>query len=204
MNALRSVIPAAARVVIRVARRLRAGSQPENKEDLRHRYFSTATQYYASGRAAYFAQAIPTAGNILHHAVEMYLKGYLVQTHDEGQRRRLGHNLRKIWRRCKQKTNDAALGEFDPIIRDLDAFEELRYPEKILGWAVHFELTRAPGGITGTAAQKVPRFQLALNEVDGLVAAMFQHANLNPQAFAMTIGAEGRNALTRHNPSGIW
>jgi len=67
----------------------RKKAAPENEEDLRGRYFDAATHYYVAARFAYFARAIPTAGNLFHHAIEMYLKGCLVQTHDEGRRRRL-------------------------------------------------------------------------------------------------------------------
>jgi hypothetical protein len=78
-----------ARAAVRIGRRLRILPRAaEDKEDLRYRYFSTAIDYYVAGRSAYFAHAIPTAGNILHHAVEMYLTGYLVRTHDESERRR--------------------------------------------------------------------------------------------------------------------
>ena len=43
-------------------------------------FFSSATQYYVSGRYAVFAGLTPVVGNLLHHAVEMYLKGALSKT----------------------------------------------------------------------------------------------------------------------------
>jgi hypothetical protein len=44
------------------------------------RFFSPATQYYVSARYDVFAGLNPVAGNLLHHAVEMCLKGALSKT----------------------------------------------------------------------------------------------------------------------------
>ena len=38
-------------------------------------YFRFGTQYYVAGRYAALVWLIPVAGNLLHHAIEMYLKG---------------------------------------------------------------------------------------------------------------------------------
>jgi len=40
-----------------------------------HLLIRSAIDYYAVGRYAVFAGLNPTAGNLLHHAVEMCLKG---------------------------------------------------------------------------------------------------------------------------------
>jgi hypothetical protein len=53
------------------ARRLEAASRL---------FFSTGTQYYVSGRYAVTAGLSPVAGNLLHHAVEMSLKGGLARS----------------------------------------------------------------------------------------------------------------------------
>jgi hypothetical protein len=176
----------------------------ENTEDLRGRYFDTGTHYYVAGRFAYFARAIPTAGNLLHHAIEMYLKGCLVQTHDETQRRRLRHNLRRIWRRLKRQVGDNSLSRFDATIADLSPFEDLRYPEKVGGRLIHFELVRTPTEASGSGLKKTRQFQLFLNEIDELVAVLFQRASLNPKYFAANLSASARAVLTKDNPTGIW
>jgi hypothetical protein len=38
-------------------------------------FFSSASQYYVAGRFAVFVALNPVAANLMHHAVEMYLKG---------------------------------------------------------------------------------------------------------------------------------
>ena len=40
-------------------------------------FFRTAGQYYVAGRYAAFAGFIPVTGNLLHHAIELFLKGGL-------------------------------------------------------------------------------------------------------------------------------
>jgi hypothetical protein len=49
----------------------------EDKDALLEEYFSAAIQYHISARFAAIAGFIPVSGNLAHHAVEMYLKGYL-------------------------------------------------------------------------------------------------------------------------------
>ena len=44
-----------------------------------HLLIRSAIDYYAVGRYAVFAGLNPTAGNLLHHAVEMCLKGALAK-----------------------------------------------------------------------------------------------------------------------------
>jgi hypothetical protein len=176
----------------------------ENKEDLRGHYFDTATQYYVSARYAYFAHAIPTAGNLFHHAIEMYLKGCLVGTHNEAERRRLGHNLDRIWRRLKRQIGEQSLSRFDATIADLNAFEDLRYPEKVRGRPIHFELVRPPTETSGSRLKTTGQFQLFLNEIDHLVSVLFHQATLNPKFFTVSLSASGRALLTKDNPTGIW
>src|SRR2546421_12648481 len=104
----------------------------------------------------------------------MSLKGCLVGTHNEAQRRRLGHNLHRIWRRFKQQAGNKTLSQFDATIADLNPFEDLRYPEKVRGWAIHFELMRQPTATIGSVPRNTRQFLLYLNEIDELVAALFR------------------------------
>jgi hypothetical protein len=57
----------------------------------------------------------------------MYLKGALCRTHDEFQRRQLGHRLKKIWKRFKAENPDLALNKFDQCVSELDKYERIRY-----------------------------------------------------------------------------
>src|SRR5437660_8905189 len=114
---------------LRIRKRNRNTSEDEGI--LFQEYFSAAIQYHVSARFAAIAGLIPVSGNLAHHAVEMYLKGYLCTKLTEKERRRLGHNLRKIWRKVKQHIGDSTLDKFDDTISAIDKFERIRYPEEI-------------------------------------------------------------------------
>ena len=181
--------------------------QSTDSETVQTEYFTIATQYYVAGRYAYFAGLVPTAGNLFHHAIEMYLKGYLAQHMNELKRRSLGHSLKRCWRAFKRKFGDQSLNQHDKAIKILDSFESIRYPEKFAreGGEVHFSLTTPDPPSTGMyAAPASRRYDLVLNEIDLLVATIFQKANLNPKFFGNRLNINAQSFLTKENPSGIW
>ncbi len=174
---------------------------PENKERLLKEYFTTATHYYVSARYAHFGSMIPTAGNLFHHAIEMYLKGHLSLKLNERERKKLRHSLWQIWRRFKRDVGDPTLDKFDSIIKALDKFEDIRYPEKLLrlGANINFGLARLPPGPSTTGGRQ-PLYELYVQEIDELVAILFQKTGVNP-AFYLTMLSEDRNAyLKKDNP----
>jgi hypothetical protein len=151
----------------------------------REHFFSTACDYYIAGRFAAFAGLNPVVGNLLHHAIEMYLKGALAKTKslrelDKG----FKHNLPKLWEAFKRQTNDAALKRFDSTISDLHQYEDIRYPDSILakGMAATVEIVRSaiPNEYKGPA---VPEYRVCVQEIDELVEAVFSAASFNPQYF---------------------
>jgi hypothetical protein len=65
-------------------------------------FFKTAGQYYVGGRFAAFAGFIPITGNLLHHAVEMFLKGGLSKNGSSlVDLKKMNHNLPNIWAKFK-------------------------------------------------------------------------------------------------------
>jgi HEPN domain-containing protein len=113
-------------------RRQRTGTTPENKDALLQEYLKAGIDYHTSARFAAFAGFMPLSGNLAHHSVEMYLKGYLCRKLSERERRNLGHRLRKIWKRFKEEVGDSSLARFDTTISAIDKFERIRYPEEII------------------------------------------------------------------------
>lgn len=173
-----------------------------NKQDLQTHYFSIATQYYVSGRFAASAGLLPVGGNLFHHSVEMYLKGYLCVRVTRSQLKRLGHNLPEIWRKFKQEISDLSLDQFDQTISGLDKFETIRYPEKIaiqgMEAIISFDrptLTGAPGRPTCLE----PRYEIVVDEIDRLVKVIFEKSNLNPPFFTGGLNKDAATYLTRSN-----
>ena len=95
--------------------------------------FQTGMQYYIAGRAAARGRLIPVAGNLLHHGVEMLLKGELSKTLPlEEIKKQYGHLLVKTWSTFKAMHSGQDLSGFDQLIVDLDHFEKIRYPDEYL------------------------------------------------------------------------
>ena len=178
-------------LLVRWLTRRRAKSAPPIKdlEDLKNRYFELATAYYVAGRYAFYANLWTPCGNLFHHAIEMFLKGHLCLTFTTEELRKLGHNLPRIWRRFKRATGDARLDAFVQTIRDVHAFEAIRYPEHFFatkGATWGFAPTRADvdrNRQVTTTPRPLPRYELALEEVDRLVLLLFEICDRNPKAF---------------------
>ncbi len=175
-------------------------------------FFSNGRQYYIAGRYAVFAALIPVAGNLLHHAVEHFLKGGLAKTTPlDDMKKKLGHKLPKIWDAFKTQANDPTLARFDDVISTLDEFEELRYPDpNAKGMQCTFDVTKA--GAAAVAAMvasaaagsfptsTLPQYSLVLEEIDELVSAIFAAASQNPKFhLGKAYKPEAREYLVKDN-----
>jgi hypothetical protein len=178
-------------------------------ETIVHEFFSNGCQYYIAGRYAVFAALNPVAGNLMHHAIEHFLKGGLVKTKSIADLRRLRHKLPDVWAAFKARANDPTLDQFDDVVSTLHEFEELRYPDpNSPGMQCGFDITKA--GAAAVAAMKVnmpatptsslPEYSLVLEEIDELVAAIFAAASRNPKAyFGAAFKREAQEYLVKDN-----
>src|SRR5437870_1212577 len=95
-------------------------------------FFSLGIQYYVTARFSAFAWFSPVCGNLFHHAIEMFVKGYLCERKSLEELKKVGHRLCSLWACFKQEVADPALDRFDQTVTDLDEFESIRYPDRIL------------------------------------------------------------------------
>jgi HEPN domain-containing protein len=180
----------------------RSKAAPEDKGWLRMMYFDTALHYQITARYAVVAGLVPASGNLVHHAIEFYLKGALIEDLDEAARRKMYHNLRRLWRRYKKQRNNLVLDKFDQTIQDIYKFEKIRYPEEILrlgmlaeiGFVRNTPITQGTG-LTPPGA----RYELALDEVDELVKLIFQIENINPKFYTDRLNEHARRYLEHRN-----
>lgn len=152
------------------------------------RFFDPATQYYIAGRYACVAQLTPVGPNLLHHAIEMFMKGTLAEKGKTlPQLKKFSHNLDKIWIEFKSTFPDPRLNAFDPAIQDLQRFEAIRYPDTLLSDGAVLQIARRRGELVppnpGDPVRKEPSYQLVLEDVDALVKLLFDISKLNPQAY---------------------
>ena len=164
-------------------------------------FFSAATQYYVTGRFALLAGQSPVAGNLLHHAIEMYLKGGLAKTTDLPQLRKFSHHLSNAWSAFKGQFPDPALTGFDELVSTLDAFEDLRYPDSVLvrGMLVEMGVVRTPLPTLAGPIRSEPKYELYLDEVDALVGKVFEVVPVNPAFFLASLQPRAREYLAERN-----
>ena len=168
---------------------------------LRELFFGSATQYYVTGRFAVLAGQSPVAGNLLHHAIEMYLKGGLSKTRSLRQLKQLSHRLPAVWLEFKQEFSACDLDEFDSVVAALHEFEELRYPDSIAAHGARITMGIEPFGPMGpqSASRTEPNYQLFLDDVDALVRAVFSAVPVNPQFFLGSLPSRARESLLHAN-----
>ncbi len=180
---------------------------PPSADAVIHEFFAYGSQYYVAGRYGMFAGLMPVAANLLHHGIEMLLKGGLSKTMTlEELKLNLMHRLPKIWKKFKNQANDPSLNRFDKVIKELSKFNEVRYPDKILrsGASMMFDITRAgaaQSSATGPMVANVPKYKLCLEDIDELVSEIFRVSSRNPKAYLNMrfVKTEARDFLFRHN-----
>jgi hypothetical protein len=165
----------------------------------RELFFHSGTQHYVAGRFAAIAALIPVAGNLLHHAVEMFMKGGLSATRTLDQLKGMGHNLPRIWSEWKSQYPDPAHTKFDGVITDLHPFEELRYPNAVLAHGAGVTIDMGCGPRPPPSGCPEPEYYLSVPEVDELVAVLFAAASVNPPYFTSRLRKVARDFLMDQN-----
>jgi hypothetical protein len=167
-------------------------------------FFKIALEYYVSGRAACIAGCLFTTGSLLHHAVEMMLKGQLSKTISLqvlADRQQYGHSLPKCWATFKRTFATEDLTESDPMIAELDKFEQIRYPDNLLahGASIGFGFCRGRVIQSMSTAHSVPEYQMGIGDVDAFFSRAMRLCHMNPQAYFGFLNKEGRRFVLHSN-----
>lgn len=174
----------------------------------RHRFELLATQYYVAGRFAAMGGLAPVYGNLLHHAVERYLKAALVEDIPVGRLRAAGHNLIRLWRMFKTTSNLPNLERFDATIRSLDRFENVRYLDDakqlglrtmVLGPGLRGAVLVVAGATPSRSGRQV---EVAVADVDVLIVEVLWQRVVGKGVVPSTLlllSKDGRRALELRN-----
>jgi hypothetical protein len=174
----------------------------DERPQLARMFFDYGCQYYVAGRFSAFAGLTPIVGNVVHHAIEMFLKGALAKSMTLAEMRtKLGHQLPDIWNAFKTQADDASLNSFDASIRTLNAFEDIRYPDKLfaLGGTLQVDITKVGKAQATGSEASAPKYELCVEEIDELVAAIFKVSKINPAAFFGWIMPDAKAFMFRDN-----
>jgi hypothetical protein len=115
------------------------------------------------------------AANIIHHAIEMFLKaGLCAQTTEKQRRNQFGHSLPKMWRAWKSHYDpQGKLAGFDDCIEGLHEYEDIGYPEGMMKPAaivLRMQFANAPMPKDPVIPNsKAKEFNLEMSEIDTLV-----------------------------------
>lgn len=169
----------------------------------REQYFSLATQYYATARAGFFVGAGMVLGNVLHRAIEFYLKGDLCGDLSPRELKDHHHNLPSLWDAFKTRHAEAKLSKHDRCVRALNRFEEIRYPDRSAKGAVFFAIPLAhpqpPIKACSRAKGSPAIYTVAVNDVDWLVRAIFDATSSTEGYFGFP--PEMKSIIYRDNPA---
>jgi hypothetical protein len=160
-------------------------------------FLTFGMEYYVAARASVLAQQTIIPANLFHHAIENLLKAYLSRTRSLDQlKKQFGHVLPKTWAAFRNEVKDATLTQFDNTIEQLHAFEDIRYPDRILKDGA----TIVIGGWASVSPASTPKYSISVDEVDRLVAAILKASSRNPTFFTNSMNGYARDALIRDNP----
>ena len=167
-------------------------------------FYKIALEYYVSGRAALLCGNSLVTGPLLHHAVEMLLKGQLSKTTplaDLKNPKQFGHKLLNLWAAFKGLVPTEDLTEFDRMIDELEKFETIRYPDEILtrGAFIGLGFGRGKPATNMTPGRTEPEYQMGVGDVDAFFARLFPLCGLNPKAYFGFLSSWGRQVLTEGN-----
>ena len=147
-------------------------------------YFQWGLQYYIAGRFSWKAFFHPISGILFHHAIEMFLKGKLLDFYSpEELRHQFVHNLHKLWNEFKKKHKNQTLDKYDPIIQQLNKWDDTKYPPQ-KGFVMYSDFRKGDKTKMDYPKMKVEnQFRINLEEVDELVKTLFSVSEINPNFF---------------------
>jgi hypothetical protein len=161
------------------------------------------SEIFVVGRYGVYAAFFPVAANLHHHAIEMLLKGTLAGWMSPKDMKKLSHNLNAIWEVFKAVIDEPSLTKFDAVIEELNKFEDIRYPDRLLASeaSIMFDITKAGATQSYLTGVSDPQFKLCLENVDELIADIFRISGRNPDVYLkMTMAStDARQYLEREN-----
>ena len=172
-------------------------------------YYDWGLQYYVTGRFSFFCSYTPITGILFHHAIEMFLKGKLIDSgHAEDSLwKDYGHSLHKLWNEFVKLYDASLLNEYSPLIQKLDKWEDIRYPPSGRSYnMVMFsseKKVKNPGQTYPKVNEK-DKYIINSHEIDGLIAKLFEIIPINPRYFVGTFHKdEAKDFYEKENNSVI-
>lgn len=171
-------------------------------EAMEYNFLKFGVQYYVAARSAVLAGLLPVSGNLYHHAIEMFLKAGLSSNHSTV---KFGHNLKILWKEFKTEFEKSSFEKYDSTITSLDAFESIRYPNKLIkeGARMMTVWNTVDNSMAISSNMQPPMYKVVVNDIDELIINIFEICSKNPKFFVVTLSDYGRNVIVKDNPFSI-
>lgn len=159
------------------------------------------TQYYVAGRFAAASGFSPVLANLLHHAVELFLKACLAVDDPADKIRQYGnpktgyrHNLPRLWVEFKKRNTAVVRPEFDRLIEALHKFEVIRYPESLIndGATISIDIFVGIGHLQDEHKEEQTSYRLSLPEVDELMGLLLVSTRCDRELVLAEVNDERR------------
>ena len=141
-------------------------------------------------------------GILFHHAVEMLLKGGLLQNRALSDAEKMGHSLKKMWRAFKEDFPEPYLKRHDETISSLGKFDAIRYWDAAVfkhGVGMTAQWERPVHQVVTYGTGKSPKqLVVVVSDIDHLVADVLKAASWNPGVFIGT-NPSALEAISRCN-----
>jgi hypothetical protein len=176
-----------------------------DREDAQIYFYRIGVEYYVVGRFSYFCHYLLMTGVLFHHAIEMFLKGKLLDNFSAQQLKdQFGHNLHRLWNEFKRECKDPSLRQYEGTIQRLNRWEDLRYPPKKGGSSggISMSLDMRKGdksGVTYPKMKEESKYKVNLEEMDELVKKLFSVIQLNPKFFGEFTTGEAKAFYQKEN-----
>lgn len=168
------------------------------REDIE--FMKRGVEYYVAARYSAWS-GLQVCGSLYHHALEMFLKAGLSRKLSLADlKNRFQHRLVDIWDEFKNDFPSSTLTEFDSTIADLAKFEDIRYPDKVLQLGMLLAIDFHAQVQRETSSGPEPEYTLDFYEVDCLIDAIFDVADVNPAFYLSGLNPDVKEMLFRHNP----
>ncbi len=170
--------------------------------DEEDRFLKIGVAYYIAARSAARAGLISTVGILFHHAIEMCLKARLSHQCDLKRlsQKPFGHDLDALWNAFKAQFPEENLNRFDHTIQAVNAFSNLRYPDKIVAEGAQISLNWHPS-VGAARSASLPCYEIIVTDIDHLILKVFEICSRNFSAFLVGINEYARDALEWDNPA---
>jgi len=161
--------------------------------------------YYIAGRFTVHAQFSFVPGALIHHAIELLLKACLAKKDKPEDvytyHSTYGHKLDKLWSEFKLRNPSRSLSAYDTIVKQLDAFETIRYPEELVlnGARLDIGFGEYDPSLPEPELTGANHYRLLLPQIDRLIRVLFECSEYNPDI--LQLNEHSTPYLCSHNAS---